>query len=74
MSQKRERWEVLSVSWNMILKRISAVTLSVCSILGRENVGSSKTMVLHYVISKIPSYNIIAFQIFRENDIDYPNI
>jgi hypothetical protein len=47
MRQERESWEVLSVSWNIILKRISAVIGSVCSILGIKNVSSSKTLVLH---------------------------
>jgi hypothetical protein len=57
----------------MILKRICAVIGNVCSVLGIENVGSSKTLVIHCVIQKIPSYGIIAFPIYRQNDIDYPN-
>jgi hypothetical protein len=74
MRQERERWEVLSVRWKMILIRFSAVICSVYSILGIENVGSSETLVLHNVIPKIPSYVIISFPIYRQNDIDYSNI
>lgn len=54
MRQERERCEVLGVSWEMILKRISAVIGNVYSVLGIEDVGSSETLVLYYVIPKIP--------------------
>jgi hypothetical protein len=74
MRQERESWEVLGISWKMILKSFSAVIGSVYSILGTENVVSSETLVLHYVIPKIPSCVIIYFPICRQNDIDYPNI
>jgi hypothetical protein len=74
MRQERDSWEVLGVSWKMILKIFSAVIGSVYSILGTENVVSSETLLLHYVIPKIPPCVIISFPICRQNDIDYPNI
>lgn len=74
MRQERERWKVLGVSWKIILKRCSALVGSVYSILGIENVSSSETLILYYVTPKIPSYVIISFLIYRQNDIDYPNV
>jgi hypothetical protein len=74
MRQERERWKVLGVSWKIILKRFSAVIGSVYSILGIENVSSSETLTLHYATPKTPLYVIISFLIYRQNDIDYPNV
>jgi hypothetical protein len=62
MDQERERGEVLGVSWKVILKRISAVIGSVYSTLGVENLGSSVTLVLRYVLPKMLQYDIIFFR------------